>query len=291
MRFEVAVMRFSDFSAAGVTRPHPNPQKYLAFFRLRFLTGLQYRAAALAGVATQFAWGFMEIKVFLAFHRTNPAAFPMTLGQLSSYLWLQQAFLAFFMAWLMEGELFDCIGGGGVAYELCRPINLYDMWFARSAATRLSAGLLRCFPILIVAAFLPEPYRMHAPADPVTALLFLLTMVLGLLVTVAVCMIVYMLTFFTISPLGLRLLFSMAAEFFQGAVIPLPFFPRPIQAVMELSPFAAMQNVPLRVYSGNLAGHALLRAVALQLFWIFALVMLGKWLNALAIKKTTVQGG
>ena len=37
---------------------------YGSFFRLRFINGLQYRAAAYAGVATQFAWGFMEILLF-----------------------------------------------------------------------------------------------------------------------------------------------------------------------------------------------------------------------------------
>ena len=31
-------------------------KKYLSFFRLRFITGLQYRTAALAGIATQFFW-------------------------------------------------------------------------------------------------------------------------------------------------------------------------------------------------------------------------------------------
>ncbi len=41
--------------------------KYLSFFRLSFTMGLQYRAAALAGIVTQFAWGFLEILVFWAF--------------------------------------------------------------------------------------------------------------------------------------------------------------------------------------------------------------------------------
>ena len=36
-------------------------KKYLSLLRMRFIAGLQYRAAALAGIATQFAWGFMLI--------------------------------------------------------------------------------------------------------------------------------------------------------------------------------------------------------------------------------------
>ena len=36
-------------------------KKYLSFFKLRFVMGMQYRAAALAGVCTQFFWGLMEV--------------------------------------------------------------------------------------------------------------------------------------------------------------------------------------------------------------------------------------
>ncbi|MDR2559396.1 MAG: ABC transporter permease, partial [Oscillospiraceae bacterium] len=72
---------------------------YLSLFRIRFINGLQYRAAALAGLSTQFAWGFMEILAFSAFFRANPAAFPMEFSHLVSYIWIQQAFLALLMPW------------------------------------------------------------------------------------------------------------------------------------------------------------------------------------------------
>ena len=175
-------------------------KKYLSFFRLRFNTGLQYRAAALAGIVTQFFWGVMEILTFRAFYDSDPSSFPMTLQATSSYIWMQQAFLALFMAWLMEGEIFESIKNGNISYELCRPFGIYNMWFSRSLATRLSRAVLRCFPILLVAVFIPSPYGLGAPANPACFLVFLLTLALGLLNVVAFCMIIYMLSFFTISP-------------------------------------------------------------------------------------------
>ena len=33
-------------------------RKYQAFFRIRFINTLQYRSAAIAGMATQLAWGW-----------------------------------------------------------------------------------------------------------------------------------------------------------------------------------------------------------------------------------------
>lgn len=266
-------------------------KKYLSFFRLRFSMGLQYRAAAIAGIVTQFVWGFMEIMVYHAFYRADASSFPMTIEETSSYIWLQQAFLALFMAWMMENEIFDSILNGNIVYELCRPIDIYNMWFSRSIANRLSKAVLRCFPILLVAGFLPKGYRMELPHSGFNFLMFLITCCLGFLVTVALCMIVYMLTFFTISPQGLRIFFLSMVEFFAGSVIPLPFFPESLQRVMELLPFASMQNVPLRIYSGNLDGIDMWRAVGVQIFWLIALVVIGRSISRYAMTKVTVQGG
>lgn len=266
-------------------------KKYLSFFRLRFSCGLQYRVAAWAGVVTQFAWGFMEIMMFTAFYEADPTAFPMSLEATVAYVWLQQAFLAIFMPWMMENEIFEAIISGNIVYELVRPINIYNMWFARTAALRLSRAVLRCMPILLVAGFLPEPFRMTLPVDGLSAILFLLTMVLGLLVTVSVCMLIYVLAFYTVSPEGLRILFFSGAEFLSGAVIPLPFFPEQIGCFLELTPFGAMQNVPLRIYSGSMSGEEILRAVCLQVFWLVAVTLFGQILCRVAVKRVTLQGG
>lgn len=266
-------------------------KKYVSFFRLRFVMGLQYRTAAFAGIATQFAWGFMEITVFHAFNNTDPAAFPMGFGQLASYVWMQQAFLALFMTWFMENEIFDSIMDGNICYELCRPIDIYDMWFARSVANRSSRALLRCVPILLVAFLFPEPYGMMLPKDFNAFGCFLISTMLAMTVTISMCMLVYMLSFFTVSPQGLRLIFSMTAEILQGIVIPIPFFPPRVRQILELLPFASMENVPLRIYSGHISGGEAAKAMLLQIFWILVLIAIGKLICRRAMKKVTVQGG
>ncbi|MDF2942014.1 MAG: transporter permease [Herbinix sp.] len=265
--------------------------KYISFFRLRFIAGLQYRAAAIAGIATQFVWGILGILTYKAFYEVNEAAFPMTFEALSSYMWLQQAFLALFMVWFLENDIFQTITEGGIAYELCKPIDLYDMWFFRSMASRLSKAVLRCMPILVFAAFLPSPYGIGLPISIQAGFWFVITMLLGFLVVIAFCMLVYITTFFTYSPTGIRLVAVSLVEFLAGGVIPLPFLPTGIRQIVELLPFASMQNVPLRIYSGDVAGAELYLKVGLQLFWIATLVWLGKRLTATALKRVVVQGG
>ena len=266
-------------------------RKYIAFFRMRFIAGLQYRAAALAGIATQFAWGGLSILMYKAFYQADPGAFPMSFQALSSYIWLQQALLALFMSWFIDNELLQLITNGGIAYELCRPIRLYNMWMVRTMADRLSKALLRCLPILLVAGFLPAPYGMTLPVNISAAIWFAISLVLGFMVVMAYCMVVYMITFFTISPLGVRIISSCLDEFLSGAVIPLPFFPTRVRQVIEALPFASMQNVPLRIYSGDISGSEIYYRVGLQIFWLIAILAIGRLLAVKALKKVIVQGG
>ena len=266
-------------------------KKYFSFFRIRFFMGLQYRAAALAGMTTQFAWGFMEIMVFRAFYAADPAAFPMSFEATVSYVWLQQAFFSVFAVWMMEPEIFDSISSGNVAYELCRPVHIYDMWFARSMASRLARGALRCFPILVVALLLPDPYGISLPPSVMHGALFLMTLVLSLMVSLAFCMWIYVLTFYTISPMGLRIVAVGIADFLCGSVIPIPFFPEKLQRVLEILPFASMQNVPLRIYSGSMTAAQMQQAIGFQLFWMVALIATGRVTCRRAVRRVCVQGG
>lgn len=264
---------------------------YLSVFRIRFAHTIQYRAAAVAGVVTQYAWGFMELLMFSAFYRVNPDAFPMTFQQTVSYIWIQQAFLALFMTWFYEYEIFAAITSGSIAYEMVRPLDLYGRWFSQSAGTRLAKCALRCLPILLVALLIPGPLRMTLPPDITQMLLFLLSALLALLVVVAFSMLIYISAFFTLSSVGVRRIAAAAVDFLAGAVVPLPFFPPAVRAVAELTPFAAMQNMPLRIYSGNIAGTDALLGIGLQLFWLCVLVVLGRLWMRRALKKVIVQGG
>lgn len=266
-------------------------KKYLSFFRIRFIHSLQYRSAALAGISTQFFWGMMNVLLFKAFYEGDPSAFPMGFAALSSYVWLQQAFLALFMTWFWESELFDAVTSGTVAYDLCRPVGVYAMWFTRSAATRCAKALLRCIPILLVASFIPAPYGLSLPASLSAFAWFILTMVFALGNVVALTMVIYMSAFFFVNPQGTRMVFVSAADLLGGSIVPLPFLPDGLRQICECLPFASAQNVPLRIYGGDLTGDALLQAVGLQVFWLLALTVLGKWMERRGLAKVTLAGG
>ncbi len=229
--------------------------------------------------------------MFTAFYETNPDAFPMEFSQLSNYIWLQQGLLALFMTWFFDNEIFDSILTGNIAYEMARPLDLFSMWFTKNCAIRVSRVVLRLIPIFIVATLLPQPYNMTLPSDFLTFILFIISLILGLFVTVAFSLLIHISAFYTISPNGIKLLAVSLLELLTGALIPIPFFPEALQKVMFLLPFASMQSSPFLIYIGQLDTVQALQSMALQLFWVVFLVGIGKLFMRKAIKKVVVQGG
>jgi len=266
-------------------------KKYLAIFRIRFINALQYRVAAVAGIVTQFAFGFMFILAFSAFYRNNPAAFPMKFSETVSYIWIQQAFYVLFATWFWENDIAATIMEGSIAYEMVRPLDLYTRWFCQSSANRLARAALRCVFVLTIAFIMPQPYRMTLPPSVLQLASFLLSMILALGVIVAFSMLIYISVFYTLSASGMRFIIAVLADFLAGGTVPLPFFPAPIRAVVELLPFAAMQNMPLRIYSGNISGGDVVKGILLQIFWLVVLILIGKLAMNNALKKVVAQGG
>ena len=257
---------------------------------MKLIAGLQYRVAAYAGMATQFMWGGMEILIYRCFYLENQNSFPMQMQALASYIWLQQGLFLLF-SWFLETEIINSISDGNIAYELCRPCDIYGMWFSRTMAVRVSRVLLRCIPVFVFAVCLPAPYGLRLPPSCTSAGLFVISGILGFLNVIAFGMIIYISTFFTISAQGIRIFAMSVVELLGGSVIPIPFLPDGLRQVVELLPFASMQNAPFRIYGGDIAGIEAIQVILLQLFWLVVMVLIGKaWINK-ALKRVVVQGG
>lgn len=266
-------------------------KKYWSFFKMRLMAGLQYRAAALAGMSTQFIWGTMEILLYRAFWLEHPERFPMGMESLSAYIWVQQAFLTLFALWNWDFEVLESVKTGSVSYELLRPTDIYSIWMARSIAGRLARGILRMVPVIVVAGLIPAPYGLRLRVSPAVFGLFVLSMALMVLVVCAYTLLVYALTFYLTDPNGLMVVSVAAADLLGGAVVPLPFLPEGLQRFAELTPFGSMQNVPLRIFSGDIPMTDIPGVMGLQVFWIAALVLAGYALTRNGLRRAVILGG
>ena len=269
-----------------------NPlKKYLSYFRIRFNTGIQYRTAALSGLVTQIFWGIFNVLLYKAFYEGDPAAFPMGIAETTTYVWLRQAFFALFNQFSFDESIFSDISNGNIAYELVRPVDVYSMWFSKVISMKVSSTILRCGPIILFSLLLPAPYGLSLPYSLEALSVFALTMLLALLNVCSMQMIIYALTFHTMNSKGVRVIFVSVGELLSGDLIPLPFFPDGLRQILELSPFAAMSNIPFRIYSGNIDSKEILPAVLLQISWLILLYTAGRILTSRSLKKVVIQGG
>jgi ABC-2 type transport system permease protein len=82
----------------------------IAYFKMKFIVGLQYRASAFAAILTQIFFGIVYISVYLACYESGTTSnLPMPLNELVSYLWLNQIFFALIYLWYKDNEILTLI--------------------------------------------------------------------------------------------------------------------------------------------------------------------------------------
>lgn len=266
-------------------------KQYLSFFKLKFAVGLQYKAAALAGIATQIFFGFVFIMVYVAFYNSGTNNTDISLSEIVPYLWLNQTFLSLIFVWHKDNEILSMIRKGDVAYELCRPQNLYVMWFVRILASKLSAVVLRCIPLLIIAFLLPAPYNLTLPPNLTAFIFFAISLFISAFLVTALVTIMYVLVFYSIDSKGIMGIYCSIAEILAGQTIPIPLFPGFLKAIAVVLPFAYISDFSFRIYSGNIAGVAITQGLIVQITWLIISIILGVLLTNKILKRVAVQGG
>jgi ABC-2 type transport system permease protein len=187
------------------------------------------------------------------------------------------------------------VSTGSVAYELVRPLRLYGFWYSRAVAWRSAPMLLRLPPmILFTALLLPlvfPAWALRPPPSAAAGIGWLLTMIGALAVSAAVTTLMSISLLWTISGEGIAILVSSLAALLSGMVIPLPLFPDWAQPALRAMPFAAMMDLPARIYTGHIPAAETGWVLLNQLLWTIALVAVGSVLLGRAVRRLVVQGG
>lgn len=264
---------------------------YIRYFKTMLITNLQYKTAAIAGICTQFFWGFLQIFIYQAFYKGAGQDVPMDFQNLVTYIWLQQALFALIYMRDKDSDVTKSIKNGTVAYELVRPYNLYIWWYIKCISKKLAKVFLRMFPVIILALCLPEPYCLSLPASWSSFLMSCVTLVLGSLIIVAISVIMQIVIFFTYDDKGVYGIFYTFAELFSGLTLPVPLLPEILQGIAYFLPFRLIGDLPFRVYSGDIPFTESFVNLGFQVFWLVALVLIGVILMKKATKKICIQGG
>lgn len=268
---------------------------YLAAFRARFQLMMQYRAAALAGFATQCWWGAIKIMVLAAFYGVHAAAAPISLADAITYVWLGQALLAL-LPWVADPEIGQAVRTGGVGYDRLRPLDAYGYWYARTLGWMLARAAPRAALMMLAAGFvLPlvglGAWAWQPPPSLTAALLFVPAFVLMAVLSAAVLMLANIIVAASLNERGVNAVLTPLVIVFSGSLLPLDFFPDALRTFLHVQPFAGLVDIPFRIYFADLQGGAALQGLTLQAGWTVVLISLGRLAMERMMRRLEMQGG
>lgn len=265
-------------------------KKYLAIIKIRFKLLLQYRVAAYAGMFTQFFFGMIRVMVFYGFYSSTTTSMPINYKVAITYIWLGQAMIGM-LPWNGDSEIQNLIRTGNVTYELVRPMNLYNYWFARAFALRTAPTLLKSIPLIIIATLLPKEYRMEFPREMLPIIGWIITTFGALLISCTITNIINITTLYSISGDGIQRLLASIVTLFSGMIVPLPLFPEKLRIILSYLPFGGLLDIPARFFTGEIPFSQLARFLGFQLIWTIILYGLGQWILTRKLEELVVQGG
>ncbi len=270
---------------------------YVAAFSSRFLLMLQYRAAAIAGFATQCWWGAIKVMVYAAFYRHSSLSdiAPMALGQVITYTWLGQAFLAL-SPWGCDPDVALAVRTGAVAHDRLRPVDTYNLWYARAAGWMIARALPRATLMLLLAGIaLPmlglAQWSWAPPPSIEQAAFFALSLVLVVALSSAITMLLNIGVVATLNDRGVNSVIGPFTIVLSGNLLPLALFPDWMHIALLVQPFAGVADIPFRIYTGNLTGAAAGAGLGLQTFWTVVFVIGGRFWMERVMRRLQVQGG
>lgn len=264
---------------------------YLSIFKLRLAVQLQYRAAAAASFFTQLFFGFIIVMVFHAFYAASTKTQPMSLAAAVTYTWLGQATLRLQPGFNTDTEIINMVRTGNIAYELCRPLDLYLLWYVRLLSQRIVPTLMAGLPLFTISLLLPAGYGSSLPASFASAAAWLVSLFLALLLSCAISNLVTVSTLWTIAGDGIQRIFPAFTMVFSGVNVPLAFFPDWSQAILRFLPFSGLVDFPFRLYLGMVPASAVFFFGFLQLFWTGVFILAGILVLRLGKRRVTIQGG
>jgi len=262
-------------------------ETYLALARTSFQRQLAYRAANLAGIATNVFFGAVTVLVYLALFRERSVVAGYDVRDAVTYAVVVQAMLMAVSS-LGSRDIEKSIRNGEVAVDLSRPFDYYWHWAAREMGRLVYFAIFRGLPTFGVGWLL---FGARLPATLEALVGFLVSLALAMALSFAIQFLINASAFWTLDATGIIGLSNTVMWLFSGILVPVSFFPPWLQAIAGWLPFQGQIFLPISIYLGKATGASILRVWAVQATWILILVLLGRLVLRLALRKVVVQGG
>ncbi len=262
---------------------------FFAIVRQSLRRAFVYRAANLAGLVTNAFFGFLRASVLIAlFAATDDAHVGgFDLQAAVTYTGITQALIVWVALWGWW-DLIRAIKTGDIASDLQRPLGLFWYWCAQDAGRALSQFIMRSLPIMLIFAVL---FPLTLPRDAAQWFGFASSMLMAWLLSFAWRFLYSLAGFWVTDAIGIGRAAATLMTFASGFLMPVGFFPRWAQVLMQATPFPSLINTPIEIFVNVATGERMLELLATQLFWVIVVIALAQAVLLAGVRRLTMQGG
>jgi ABC-2 type transport system permease protein len=201
-----------------------------------------------------------------------------------TYVWLGQGLLNVVLLW-GDTELSQRVRTGDVIIDLGRPWDPHSAMLASDLGRAGHAFLMRLLPPVVFGALF-FPFRW--PTRPVTWALFAVSALLAVLVSFAIRFLLNASAFWLLDARGVLAVWGVVGGVLSGLILPLAWFPGWATAVLAWTPFSALFQTPIDVFTERADPLGL---IGRQLLWAALLLFAGRLALAGGARRLVVQGG
>jgi ABC-2 type transport system permease protein len=260
---------------------------YAEFVRVGFVNTLAYRLRYYTGIVTYFIYVSVYYFIWKAIYAHSASIEGFDFSHMLTYIsvgWIIRSF--YFNS--IDQDMAYAVTEGKLAMDLIKPVNPQLMYVAQALGESLFRLGMLTVPTALVLLLV---YPIRRPASLPHFLGFFASVVLSFFIVAGINFAVGTFAIRLKSILGLLRAKYFLLELFSGLLIPISFFPGIFQDIFSVMPFQYISYIPVLIYLGKISGAGILRALALQAFWVLALVAVGDALWRWSSRKITIQGG
>jgi ABC-2 type transport system permease protein len=268
-----------------------NLAPYREFARIGFVNILAFRLRYYTGIITYLlnvtVYYYIWTAVLGAGQKTGASVAGYNLAQMITYVSVGWIIRSFYWNTIDQEMAYEVIEGK-IAMALIKPVSVQGMWLARAAGESAFRMILLTAP---TAAIIALVFHVQGPASGAHFALFLCAILASFLLMGGINFLIGTCAIPLHSILSLIRAKFWLIELLSGLLIPLSFFPKPIQVLSHWLPFEHIAYTPLQIYLGKLSVPQAERAVAFSWAWVVLLLWGGHlWWNR-AVQKITIHGG
>jgi ABC-2 type transport system permease protein len=260
---------------------------YAEFVRVGFVNTLAYRLRYYTGIVTYFIYVSVYYFIWKAIYANSTAIEGFDFGHMLTYIAVGWIIRSFYFN-NIDQDMAYAVTEGKLAMDLIKPVNPQFMYIAQALGESLFRLGMLTVPTAVVLLLV---YPIRRPASALHFAGFFLSVLLSFFIVAGINFTVGTFAIRLKSILGLLRAKYFLLELFSGLLIPISFFPHIFQNMFSVLPFQYISYIPVLIYLGKISGMGIVKALALQVFWILVLFAIGDAMWRWSSRKITIQGG